>query len=73
LAAFRYSQVRNSVEPSKVPRLRQAQERLLDEVLGLLERTEHPVVVDVQLAVMAPGPFGELGSFAGHSFLSWKV
>jgi hypothetical protein len=74
LAAIRYSQVAKQCRAVEGAAFAQgAQERLLDEVLGLLERTEHPVAVDVSLAVMAPGPFGELGSFAGHWFLSWMV
>jgi hypothetical protein len=43
-----------------------AQERLLDEVLGLLERAEHAVAVDVQLAPVALGQLGELGLGRGH-------
>ena len=35
-----------------------AQERLLHEVLGLVERAEHPVAVDVELAAVALGQRG---------------
>jgi hypothetical protein len=38
-----------------------AQERLLDEVLGLLEGAEHAVAVDVELAAMALDARGERG------------
>ena len=43
-----------------------AQERLLHEVLGLLEGAEHPVAVDVQLAAVALGQRGELGFGVRH-------
>jgi hypothetical protein len=36
-----------------------AQERLLDGILGLLEGTEHPVAVDVQLAAVTLDAVGE--------------
>ena len=48
-----------------------AQERLLDGVLRLVERGEHPVAVDVQLAPVALGERGEgglvLGDRVGHA------
>jgi hypothetical protein len=48
LAAIRYSQVAKQCRAVEGAAFAQgAQERLLDEVLGLLERTEHPVAVDV--------------------------
>jgi hypothetical protein len=59
LVAIRYSQARNPGPPSKLSRLRQAQEGLLDQVLGLLERAEHPVAVHVQLTAVAPDQLGE--------------
>ena len=45
------------VEPR--PPAPRAQERLLDEVLRLVERAEHPVAVDVQLAPVALGEAAE--------------
>jgi hypothetical protein len=48
LAAIRYSQVAKQCRAVEGAAFAHgAQERLLDEVLGLLERTEHPVAVDV--------------------------
>ena len=38
-----------------------AQERLLDEVLGVLERAEHPVAVHLQLTAVALDERGERG------------
>ena len=42
------------------------QERLLHRVLGLVERREHPVAVDVQLAAVPLGELGERGSSLGR-------
>ena len=49
-----------------VPAPPRAQQRLLHQVLGLVEGPEHPVAVDVQLAPVLLGPGGELG-FRGHA------
>ena len=63
--AIRYSQARAFGPPANVvARTPRPQQRLLDGVLRLLERGEHPVAVDVQLAAMARAqrrevPFGE--------------
>ena len=51
--AIRYSHARTDARPSYVSRRRHARRNaLLDEVLGLLERPEQAVAVDVQLAAM---------------------
>ena len=60
--AIRYSQARNSELPSNVLAAPPgAEERLLHGVLGLVERGEHAVAVDVQLAPMALGERREGG------------
>ena len=57
LVAIRYSHVRTDARPSRIrgspatPRTRV----LLDRILGVLERSEHPVAVHVELAAV---PFG---------------
>ena len=64
--AIRYSHGRSPGPPveARAPAPR-AQERLLDEVLGLVERAEHPVAVDVQLAPVALGHAAEGGLVTG--------
>jgi hypothetical protein len=47
------SHARNPGPPSKLSRLRQVRRKVSCEVLGLLERTDHPAAVHVQLAAMA--------------------
>ena len=42
------------------------EERLLHGVLGLVERGEHPVAVDVELAPVPLGERGERGLGRGH-------
>jgi hypothetical protein len=51
--AIRYSQARNE---EGAPR---AQQRLLDEVLGVLVGAEHAIAVQLQLAPMGLGERGE--------------
>ena len=54
LVAIRYSQVRTDERPSNAAGGRPgAQERLLDQVLGLVHRPGHPVAVREQLALVA--------------------
>ena len=57
--------------PRTVAAAPRPQERLLHGVLRLVERGEHPVAVDVQLAPVALGELGEgglvLGDRAGHA------
>jgi hypothetical protein len=75
LIASRHAFVGDLVQPRAEPLVAlergaaapRAQQRLLDEVLGLLEGAEHPVAVDVQLAAMALGARGELCFGAGHA------
>jgi hypothetical protein len=50
-----------------------AQEGLLDQVLGLLERAEHPVAVDVQLAAVAPDQLGERRLVPGPGGLDDRI
>ena len=42
-----------------------AEERLLDDVLGILERAEHPVAVHLQLGPVALDEPGKRGLVAG--------
>ena len=69
--AILYAHARNHCScSSALPPAPRAQQRLLDEVLGLLEVAEHAVAVDVQLAAVALGQLGERGfgrRHAGHS------
>ena len=63
MVAIRYSQARK-VERAGVTLdalAPGAQERLLDEVLGVLERTEHAIAVDLELAPVALDGRGETG------------
>ena len=54
--AIRYSQAREVERPCEgLAPPPGAQERLLDQVLGLLERAQHPVAVELQLAPVAGG------------------
>ena len=43
-----------------------AQQRLLHQILGLLEGAHHPIAVDVQFTPVAFGARGELG-FGAHA------
>ena len=80
--AIRYSHARKSSPVELLPLSPRPQERLLHGVLRFVERGEHPVAVDVQLAPVALGELGEarlvLGDRAGHAagfpFLtSWRT
>jgi methyl coenzyme M reductase gamma subunit len=53
--------------PSNVARLRHAQERLLRQVLGLVQRVEHAIAVHAQLAAMALDERRERGLVARAS------
>ena len=76
---------RDAVEPSAERLSREPlaaapcpEERLLDRVLRLVERAEHPVAVDVQLAPMALGELGEPGLVGDHAagfpcLTSWRT
>ena len=64
--AIVYSHERSELRPSKrasaAPR---AQQRLLQRVLGVVGRAEHPVAVRVQLAPVGRDEVGE-GGVVGH-------
>ena len=67
LVAIRYSQARTQrAAVEAVARPPGAQERLLDRVLGLVERGEHPVAVDVELAAVSLGEGRERGLPTGE-------
>ena len=61
-ARVRRDPVQPGAEPlvalERCPPAPRPQQRLLDEVLGLLERPEHPVAVDVELPAVALGAVG---------------
>ena len=67
--AIRYSQARSELRPSKPPEPAPgAQQGVLERVVGIVHRGEHPVAVRVQLsAVGADAAFELFLGDSGHS------